>query len=59
MWTKRYTSEGVPFFYNATLLKSEWKPPLNSITHEAENLQIPKKEVVTATQVERNEQLKR
>jgi hypothetical protein len=42
MWTKRYTPDGSVFYYNATLNKSEWKPPLNSIIHEADYLQIPK-----------------
>ena len=42
MWTKRYTPEGTAFYYNSTLNKSEWNPPLNGITHNAEKLQIPR-----------------
>jgi hypothetical protein len=44
MWTKQYTSSGVPFFYNSTLNKSLWQLPSNEggyVVHEAENLKKP------------------
>jgi hypothetical protein len=44
MWTKQYTSSGVPFFYNSTLNKSLWKPPVSEggcVVHEAEYLKKP------------------
>jgi hypothetical protein len=41
MWTKQYTSNGTPFYYNATLGRSVWKPPPDGIVHEAECLKKP------------------
>ncbi|CAE7784862.1 unnamed protein product, partial [Symbiodinium microadriaticum] len=41
MWTKRFSSNGMPFYYNSTLNKSCWKPPPDAIVLEAENLKRP------------------
>ena len=41
MWTKRFSSNGTPFYYNATHSKSCWKPPADAIVHEAEHLKRP------------------
>ena len=59
MWTKRFTLEGSVFYYNATLNKSEWKAPMNSVTHEAEKLQIPSKEDAKNSENTIKEQQKR
>ena len=41
MWTKRFASNGTPFYYNCTLNKSQWTPPKDSIILEAEHLKRP------------------
>ena len=41
MWTKRYTGDGKEFWFNATLNKSAWRPPAESVTHEADQLKNP------------------
>jgi hypothetical protein len=38
MWTKRFASDGTPFYYNATQNRSVWKPPVDGIVLEAEQL---------------------
>lgn len=59
MWTKCFSPEGNVFYYNSTLNKSEWIAPPNSVTHEAEKLQIPKKEDLDASEAALEEQRKR
>ena len=41
IWTKQFTLEGKEFWYNVTLGKSCWHPPIDSVTHEAEQLKNP------------------
>lgn len=38
MWTRQFTPEGVPFYFNATLNKSLWKAPPNSVVLESDRL---------------------
>ena len=48
MWTKRFTTQGEVFYFNATLNRSEWQAPVSGVIHEAEKLQIPSKDAVVA-----------
>mmetsp|Transcript_5517 Transcript_5517/g.5695 ORF Transcript_5517/g.5695 Transcript_5517/m.5695 type:complete len:198 (+) Transcript_5517:164-757(+) len=41
MWTKQFTEDEKVFYYNATLMKSVWSPPVDAVIHEAENLKPP------------------
>ena len=38
MWTRQFTPDGTPFYFNATLNKSLWKPPPNAVVLESEKL---------------------
>ena len=40
MYTKNQMEDGTVFYFNASLNKSVWKPPADSIIHEAANLKI-------------------
>eukprot|EP01036_Dinobryon_divergens_P045690 gene45690-61080_t len=55
MWAKQFTIDGKVFYYNATLSKSAWRPPLDAVVHEAENLKPPEKE--SASDIERRKNL--
>ena len=38
MYTKNQMADGTVFYFNASLNKSVWKPPADSIIHEAASL---------------------
>ena len=44
MYTKNVAPDGTVFYFNATLNKSVWKPPVDATVHEAANLKPLKAE---------------
>ena len=49
MYTKNQMADGTVFYFNASLNKSVWKPPADSIIHEASNLKVIQPEETVAS----------
>jgi hypothetical protein len=56
MWTKHFTPEGKPFYFNAAQSRSVWRSPPDSIIHEAPNLKKPELSVAMETEDPHNQQ---